>query len=92
MKSPSKAHIMERPCNQTGKVRDMPMIIDLRNAILNRVKDKDENELTEVINGSIGGDDKALPGLGVLFEIIWEHIPENMQQELVKTLRSNLST
>jgi small acid-soluble spore protein I (minor) len=92
MKSPSIAHIMERPCNQTGKVRDMPMIIDLRNAILNRVKDKDENELTEVINGSIGGDDKALPGLGVLFEIIWEHIPENMQQELVKTLRSNLST
>jgi small acid-soluble spore protein I (minor) len=66
------------------------MLIDLRHAIINRVKDKNEDELKDVINDSIGGDDKALPGLGVLFEIIWEHLPENTQQELVTTLRANL--
>ncbi len=66
------------------------MIIDLRQAIINRVKNKTEDELLDVINSSIGGDDKALPGLGVLFEIIWEHLPQPMQQELVNTLRTSL--
>lgn len=68
------------------------MLIDLRQAIINRVKDKNEEELFGVIADSIGGDDKALPGLGVLFEIIWEHLPDTTQQELVTTLKSQLSS
>ncbi|RAU95300.1 small acid-soluble spore protein SspI [Paenibacillus sp. YN15] len=66
------------------------MNLDLRQAIVRRVEDKNNEELREVIEGSIGGDDRALPGLGVLFEIIWTHTDEQIQQELVNTLKENL--
>lgn len=67
------------------------MDIDLRQAILERVKDKSTEELFSVIEGSIGGDDRALPGLGVLFEIIWSNCESSTQDQLVSTLKSNLS-
>ena len=44
----------------------------------------------EVIEGSIGGDDRALPGLGVLFEIIWQNIDEDTQQKLVHVLHEQV--
>lgn len=66
------------------------MLLDLRQAILQRVQDKSDEELKEVIEGSIGGDDRALPGLGVLFEIIWQHIDQPTQQALVGTLKEHL--
>jgi len=68
------------------------MLIDLRQAIINRVKDKEKDELFSVVNESIGGDDKALPGLGVLFEMIWEHIPEKTQGELIDALKEHLNS
>lgn len=66
------------------------MNLDLRQAIVRRVEDKSNEELRGVIEDSIGGDDRALPGLGVLFEIIWMHTDEQIQQELVTTLKENL--
>lgn len=66
------------------------MIISLRQAIIQRVHDKSTDELLEVIESSIGGDDKALPGLGVLFEIIWQHSAQDVRDGLVETLRDNL--
>lgn len=66
------------------------MILSLRQAIIQRVHGKSEDELYEVIEGSIGGDDKALPGLGVLFEIIWQHCGEDIQHQLVDTLINHM--
>ncbi|WP_438449386.1 small acid-soluble spore protein SspI [Gorillibacterium sp. sgz5001074] len=66
------------------------MNLNLRQAIVRRVEDKTNDELFDVIEGSIGGDDRALPGLGVLFEIIWKHLDENVQQTLVDTLKEHL--
>ncbi|WP_409342331.1 small acid-soluble spore protein SspI [Paenibacillus sp. MBLB4367] len=66
------------------------MNLDLRQAIVQRVQDKSDSELREVIEGSIGGDDRALPGLGVLFEIIWQHSDAPTQQTLVDTLKDHL--
>ncbi|MDF2924093.1 MAG: sspI [Paenibacillaceae bacterium] len=66
------------------------MNLNLRQAIVRRVEDKSSEELREVIEGSIGGDDRALPGLGVLFEIIWQHTDEAIQDELVNTLKEHL--
>ncbi|MDF2935367.1 MAG: sspI [Paenibacillaceae bacterium] len=66
------------------------MNLDLRQAIVRRVEDKNNDELREVIEGSIGGDDRALPGLGVLFEIIWTHTDEQVQEDLVNTLKEHL--
>jgi small acid-soluble spore protein I (minor) len=66
------------------------MNLNLRQAIVRRVQDKSSEELYEVIEGSIGGDDRALPGLGVLFEIIWKHTDEDVHQNLVETLKEHL--
>ena len=68
------------------------MILSLRQAIIQRVHDKSSDELREVIESSIGGDDKALPGLGVLFEIIWEHSEQKDQDNMVATLKNHLKS
>lgn len=64
--------------------------LNLRQAILQRVQDKSNEQLLEVIDGSIDNDERALPGLGVLFEIIWKHIDEQQQQDLVSVLNQTL--
>jgi small acid-soluble spore protein I (minor) len=66
------------------------MNLNLRQAIVRRVEDKSSEELRVVIEDSIGGDDRALPGLGVLFEIIWKNTEENVQQNLIETLKEHL--
>lgn len=64
--------------------------LNLRQAIVQRVLDKTNEELFEVIDSSVGNDERSLPGLGVLFEVIWQHIGEKERQELVSVLRSHL--
>ncbi|KQX45397.1 small acid-soluble spore protein I (minor) [Paenibacillus sp. V4I3] len=66
------------------------MNITLRQAIVQRVQNKSNNELQEVIEDSIGGEERVLPGLGVLFEIIWQHSEANIQNQLVETLKEHL--
>jgi len=69
----------------------MGILLDLRQAIVQRVAGKSEEELAGVIEGSIGGDDRTLPGLGVLFEIIWQNIDEETQKRLVRVLHEHLA-
>jgi len=64
--------------------------INLRQAVIQRVQNKSNEELQEIIEDSIGGVEQVLPGLGVLFEIIWQHSDENIQSELVETLKGHL--
>jgi len=66
------------------------MDLDLRQAILQKIQDKSSAEIAKVIDDSIGGDEKALPGLGVLFEVIWEHSEQDIQQKLSETLKNQL--
>jgi small acid-soluble spore protein I (minor) len=54
------------------------------------VNDKTNEELREVIEDSIGGEERVLPGLGVLFEIIWQHCDEETQNGLIETLQGHL--
>ncbi len=65
-------------------------LLSLRQAVLKRVEDKNESEIHEIIQGSVGHDEKALPGLGVLFEIIWKHSSKETQDQLVDTLSEEL--
>jgi small acid-soluble spore protein I (minor) len=67
------------------------MNLNLRQAILQKMQDKSSEEIVNVIDDSIGGDDKALPGLGVLFEIIWAHSEQATKQQLSDTLKSHLT-
>ncbi|MWC31018.1 small acid-soluble spore protein SspI [Paenibacillus sp. MMS18-CY102] len=66
--------------------------IDLRQAIITRVKDKSNEELTDIIQDSIGSDERALPGLGVLFEMIWQDSSSSDQSRMVNSLHQHLHT
>ena len=67
------------------------MNIDLRQAVKNNLKDSSNQDIFETINDATSStEDKVLPGLGVLFEIMWKHSNENTKNELVRTLIANL--
>jgi small acid-soluble spore protein I (minor) len=68
----------------------MSININLRQAVIQRVQNKSMDELHEVIDDSIGGEDRVLPGLGVLFEIMWENSDQQIQDGLIKTLQDHL--
>ncbi|MEO3946812.1 small acid-soluble spore protein SspI [Gorillibacterium sp. CAU 1737] len=66
------------------------MNITLRQAIVMRVKGKSEEELREVITESVDGEEKALPGLGVLFENIWKNSDAALQTHMIENLEKSL--
>lgn len=68
------------------------MNLNLRQAIIQRVVGKSHNDLYEVIEDSVDGDERALPGLGVLFEMIWKHSEPSTRQTLVETLEQTLTS
>lgn len=68
----------------------MNMNLNLRQAIIQRVQDKSSDELVDVIESSIGSDERSLPGLGVLFEIIWQNLEKDTQEQLASTLQKHI--
>jgi small, acid-soluble spore protein I len=66
------------------------MNLDLRQAIIGRLNGRSTEELQEVIEGSIGNGERTLPGLGVIFEIIWQHSEKEAQDQMVNTLMNHL--
>lgn len=67
------------------------MNLNLRNAIVHNVSGNSQDELRDTIVDAIQtGEEKMLPGLGVLFEIIWNHSSEQERQEMLQTLESGL--
>lgn len=68
----------------------MSILLSLRQAIYQKLQSQSESDLTETIEDAIGNDERALPGLGVLFEIIWQNIDKDTQTKLVHALKENL--
>ncbi|MED3549259.1 small acid-soluble spore protein SspI [Cytobacillus praedii] len=67
------------------------MNLNLRNAIIHNVTGNSQDELKETIVDAIqNGEEKMLPGLGVLFEVIWNNSSEQDKQEMLQTLESGL--
>lgn len=67
------------------------MEIDIRKAIINNFKDSTEEDITESIVESIKqGDEIVLPGLGVLFEILWSNSSNDEQKTIVNRLKKSL--
>lgn len=70
----------------------MNPVIDLRQAIVNRVQDNSKEQLAEVIEGSVDHDERALPGLGVLFEMVWKESSQVEQTQMVDMIYNHLHT
>ncbi|MBG9734730.1 small acid-soluble spore protein SspI [Paenibacillus alvei] len=70
----------------------MAVTLNLRQAIVQKVKNKPDEDIVDMIEGSIDYDERALPGLGVLFEMIWKASSSEARQQLVDTLQSKLKS
>jgi small acid-soluble spore protein I (minor) len=67
------------------------MNFDLRNAIIQNVSGNTPEQLEDTIVDAIeSGEEKMLPGLGVLFEVIWKNASEKEKQMMLNTLSEGL--
>ncbi|QPC47176.1 small acid-soluble spore protein SspI [Mangrovibacillus cuniculi] len=63
------------------------MNLNLRQAILNNISGNNESQLQETIVDAIqSGEEKMLPGLGVLFEIFWNSAPQDEKTAVLETI------
>ncbi|MBD9085388.1 small acid-soluble spore protein SspI [bacterium] len=65
--------------------------MDIRNYIRNNLSDCNEMDIRETILSSVNSNDEVvLPGLGVLFEMIWNGSNENQKKDIVKILYQDI--
>ncbi|RDU36244.1 small acid-soluble spore protein SspI [Neobacillus piezotolerans] len=67
------------------------MDLNLRAAVIHNIHENTQQELEDTIVDAIqNGEEKMLPGLGVLFEIIWNNSSENEKKEMLQALEGGL--
>lgn len=67
------------------------MNFNIREAIKDNLNDADKNNLRDTIVEAIqDGQEKMLPGLGVLFEVIWQQSDESERNAMIQHLESGL--
>jgi small acid-soluble spore protein I (minor) len=67
------------------------MNLNLRNAILHNVSGNTQDQLQDTIVDAIqSGEEKMLPGLGVLFEVIWQNSSEDEKKEMLDVLEKGV--
>lgn len=65
--------------------------LNLRHAVIANVTGNSQAELKDTIVDAIqSGEEKMLPGLGVLFEVIWQNADENEKNDMLSTLEQSL--
>jgi small acid-soluble spore protein I (minor) len=67
--------------------------LNLRKAILSNIATNDQSQLEATIVDAIqSGEEKMLPGLGVLFELIWNQSNEQEKQEMIDALEQGVKS
>lgn len=67
------------------------MKLNLRKAILDNIATNDQKQLEATIVEAIqNGEEKMLPGLGVLFELIWEQSSNQEKNEMIESLEQGV--
>lgn len=67
------------------------MNFNIRQAVLANISGNTQGELEATIVDAIqNGEEKLLPGLGVLFEVIWKNADQQEQSEMLTTLENGL--
>ncbi|MBP1968848.1 small acid-soluble spore protein I (minor) [Virgibacillus natechei] len=67
------------------------MDLNLRKAILSNISTNDQDQLEATISEAIqDGEEKMLPGLGVMFELIWKQSADQDKQEMVDALEQGV--
>jgi len=69
------------------------MNFDLRQAVIANLDESKYDEINETIIDAIeSGEEKTLPGLGVMFEILWNGSDESQKSSMVARIAECLST
>lgn len=67
------------------------MNIDIRKSIKENFKESSLEDFRSSITESISsGEELALPGLGVLFEILWKNADEQQQNAFLKVIQEHI--
>ncbi|MFT8363219.1 MAG: small acid-soluble spore protein SspI [Sporolactobacillus sp.] len=67
------------------------MDLDIRRAVLHNIKDNTKQELQETIVDAIQKrEEKMLPGLGVLLEVIWNKADPAFREQLLTQLEQGV--
>ncbi|MEN9406309.1 MAG: small acid-soluble spore protein SspI [Bacillota bacterium] len=67
------------------------MNFNIRTAIVENLTGMTQQELGKLINDSATGEDeKFLPGLGVVFELLWQSSTANERQDLLAKVHTSL--
>ncbi|MGD8188683.1 small acid-soluble spore protein SspI [Brevibacillus ginsengisoli] len=66
-------------------------MLNLRQAIMYKMQGSDAHAVEDTISDAItSGQEKTLPGLGVLFEVLWQNSNEASRQQMVSTIASHI--
>lgn len=69
------------------------MNLNLRHAIKQNLEGNDESHVRATIVDAIeSGEEKMLPGLGVLFELMWQECSEDDREKVVTQIHKGLGT
>lgn len=67
------------------------MNIDIRNAVIGNMKSMDAAGIRETITDAISTrEEKTLPGLGVMFELMWNQLDETLKNQIVSKISNSL--
>lgn len=67
------------------------MNFDIRQAIIDNISTNSNEHLESVVVDAMQTkEEKMLPGLGVLFELIWEHSNSENKQTMIDSLQNSL--
>lgn len=64
---------------------------DIRNYIIKNLKDCNKEDIRATILSSVNSSDEViLPGLGVLFEMVWNNNDSNLQNNIIDILYNQI--
>lgn len=67
------------------------MDLNLRKAILNNISENNTEQLEATIVDAVqSGEEKMLPGLGVLFELIWQQATDEEKDHMIDILEEGI--
>ena len=82
---------MVKNYNERNFYEVMIMNFDLRKAVIANLDDSNYDEIRETIIDAIeSGEEKTLPGLGVMFEILWNGSNDSEKETMVSRITQGL--
>ena len=67
------------------------MNINIRENVINKIKNDDNNEIIKTIDESvITGDELVLPGVGVMLELFWNDLTNEQKTNIANIIRNKI--